>query len=268
MRKDMIASADFSGLAEPDFVERYWTEVWQRQGTIDGAVAKIPTKPEFRVMTPYLDALPKGARIVDGGCGLGDWVVCLKQRGFDVLGIDISRETVAILEERFPDVAFEVGDIRATGLPDTSVDVYFSWGVFEHFEEGLGRCIDEALRILKPGGHLFITVPFDNIRMSLKASFGSPGAYRKARDDERFYQWRLTREELARELSHGGFEVLDVMPMHKRQGMLRSLHHEFGLPYGWLLTRGLAFGLAPVVPGRVVAHMLMAVARRPDEPAG
>ncbi len=51
---------------------------------------------------------------------------------------------------------------------------------------------------------------------------------------------RLTRRELRDCLSFGGFQVLDVRPIHKRQGVLRSLHHELGLPYEWALTKALS----------------------------
>ena len=265
MRKDFIDGRQFHGLAEPDFVEKYWTDVWRQQGARKDLLAKIPTKPEYKVMAPVLDSLPQGARIVDGGCGLGDWIVHFQERGFDALGLDISRETIAILNERFPDASFAVGDIRAMDAEDASADVYFSWGVFEHFEEGLGPCIREAFRVLKPGGHLYITVPFDNLRMAIKAALSSVGKVAEPDLERRFYQWRLTRAELAAELSREGFEVLEVKPLHKRQGVLRSLHHEFGMSYDWFLTKALSAVIAPVVPGGVFAHMLMATARRPLE---
>ncbi len=85
-----------------------------------------------------------------------------------------------------------------------------------------------------------------------------PGA-----SQDRFYQYRFTRAELARELSMGGFELVSFHPIHKRQGVLRSLHHELGLPYGWFLTRGLSLILSPFVPGWWFAHMMLAIARKP-----
>ena len=263
MRKDYTDVAEMAGLNETAFVERYWTDVWDREGGPKGAYEKIPRKAEYRVMAPYIAALPEGARLLDGGCGLGDWTVYFSRNGTPITGLDISRETVAKLSELFADVDFAVGDIRDTGLADASIDGYFSWGVFEHFEEGLQPCIRESYRLLKPGGYLFISVPFDNLRHSLRAVFDRNYRQAPADDGVRFYQWRLTRSELRGELNRGGFEVLDIKPIHKRQGILRSLHHEFGLPYGWLLTKGLSVLLQPFVPSLVIAHMILAVARKP-----
>ena len=119
--------------SEIDFVADYWTKVWREQGDPTKRLARVRKRPEFRVMAPYLAALPKDARILDGGCGLGEWTVALGRMGYRTLGIDISGETIGKLLELFPDTAFAVADIRDTGLEAESFDGYFSWGVFEHF---------------------------------------------------------------------------------------------------------------------------------------
>lgn len=261
MRKDYMPAGD-DHLDETAFVEQYWTKVWEQQGGPKGQVNKIPTKEEYRIMRPYLAALPQGARVLDGGCGLGDWTARLTAEGFQALGLDISRQTVEQLRSIFPDVAFAVGDIRDTGLEFDSFDAYFSWGVFEHFEEGPRPCLREAYRLLKPGGILFISTPMDNLRHALRDIF-SRATSPALTEPQRFYQYRFTPVELSREAAMQGFDVMAAKTIHKRQGVLRALHHTFGLPYGWLLTRGLAFLLAPILPGRVFAHMVLVVARKP-----
>jgi SAM-dependent methyltransferase len=256
MRKDYI-NTDSPDEHETMFVENYWTRVWEREGGPKGAIERIPSLDEYRLMRPYLNL---GGRIFDGGCGLGDWVLMFDKEGFEVTGMDLSRHTVEQLRTLFPYAKFICGDIRHTKYPDNYFDAYYSWGVFEHFEAGPRDCILEALRILKPGGSLFISVPLDNLRQSLLGTF--TGA-KSVAAGARFYQYRFTREELARELSLGGFELVSFHPIHRRQGVLRSLHHEFGLPYQWLLTRGLSVVLAPFIPRWWIAHMMLAVAKKP-----
>ncbi len=259
MRKDYLG-VEFDYNDESAFVENYWTRVWENEGGPQGRIDGIAKKEEYRCMAPFLADLRRGARILDGGCGLGDWVLFLRRQGYDAVGMDISRKTVAQLNNRFPEANFVSGDIRSTGFEPESFDAYFSWGVFEHFEAGPQDCIREGLRILKPGGLLFISVPLDNLRQSLRAIGAKP---KPAQAKEHFYQYRFTRAELGRELSGAGLELVSFQPVHKRQGVLRSLHHEFGLPYEWILTKGLSVVLAPFVPGWWVAHMLLAVARKP-----
>ena len=261
MRKDYIAATEPAD-HETEFVEKYWTTVWEREGGPQGHIDRIPSKDEYRAMAPYMAKLPQNARILDGGCGLGDWTLFFARRGFSVVGLDLSRQTVEQLRTRFPEAGFVDGDIRQTNFPDSSFDAYFSWGVFEHFESGLQECVREAFRILKPGGQLFVSVPLDNLRHALLGSFASIS---RNEGSQRFYQWRLTRAELARELAIGGFEVIETRPIHKRQGVLRGLHHEFGLPYEWFLTKALSVLLASLIPASFVAHMVLAVARKPME---
>jgi len=262
MRKDYLQSSS-ADENEIDFIERYWTEIWDKEGGPQGELKKISSKPEFKIMKPYLDKMSDKATLLDGGCGLGDWTAFFSSLGFNITGVDISKKTVDLLNKRFTDINFITGDIRSLNLTDNSVDGYFSWGVFEHFEEGLQPCIKEALRVLKPGGVLFITVPADNIRQALRGVLAKY-SIESVSELHRFYQWRLTRAELAQQLAIGGFKLDVVKPIHKRQGILRSLHHEFGFPYGWFLTRALSVLLTPFVPGVLVAHMYMAVAYKPE----
>ena len=259
MRKDFISS-NYDVHDETSFVEEFWTSVWEKEGGPRGQLERIGRQDEYLLISPHLAKLPTGASILDGGCGLGDWVLYLAKQGFNTIGIDISRKTVELLKERFPEANFLNGDIRNSGLDSDSFDAYFSWGVFEHFEAGPQDCIREAWRILKPGGKLFISVPLDNLRQSIIGTFSQP---RQVWSGERFYQYRFTGSELARELSIGGFNVESFHPIHKRQGMLRCLHHEFHMPYHWFLTRGIAAILAPFVPGWFVAHMVLAIATKP-----
>ena len=265
MRKDYISDPSQGAASEAAFIEQHWTSKWREQDFSAAPPYRVPLRAEYRIMAPYLGRLPATAKLLDGGCGLGEWTACLAGKGYRVLGLDISGETIARLQAAYPEGAFAQGDIRDTGLPDDEFDGYLSWGTFEHFEDGLQGCITEARRILKPGGLLFVTVPFDNLRLRWGRARHNAAPEPPAQSPRRFYQWRLTRDELRDELTRGGFEVIETRPLHKRQGIVRVLNARLGLPWRWLLTRALGLALAPFVPSAVIAHMLMAVVRKPED---
>jgi SAM-dependent methyltransferase len=253
---------------ETAFVERYWTDAWKDRDQPPDLSA-VARREEYRIMRPYLAKLAPRSRILDGGCGLGEWTVFLGQQGFETVGLDLSAPVVDRLKTRFPASQFVRGDIRQTGFETGSFDACFSWGAFEHFENGLGDCLAEARRILRPGGWLFVSVPFDNWRLILRDSrplerwdetFDREAGYREA---HRFYQWRLTRPELKRELELHGFRTELVTPISKLQGVGRWLQWDFRVfrpnTRAYFLARR---AFAAVMPSSYISHMLMAVAER------
>ena len=268
MRKDYVPVDPVAGaLEEAAFVERYWTERW-RDRTSPPDASAVAREDEYRFLRPVLERLPPGSRVLDGGCGMGAWTVFLTQEGFDVTGLDISEETIARLRTWFPQCTFRHGDLRRTPFEDGSFDAYFSWGTFEHFEGGLGECLREARRLVRPGGWLIVSVPFHNGRLLLH------DAHRQQRDEgfdphagyrqpQRFYQWRLTRPELRRELEIHGFRVQRIEPIAKLTGAGRLLQWELpvfqkhSLPY-----RAALRAAALLMPASFIGHMILAVAER------
>jgi len=111
--------------SEIEAIETQWTSLWESEGGL-GRPERIQSRAELRIMHPYIKAMPKGSRFLDGGCGMGDWVVWFTRAGYPTLGLDISELTIGKLKEMFPEMEFAIGDIRATGLPDSCIDLYFS----------------------------------------------------------------------------------------------------------------------------------------------
>ena len=264
MRRDERPFEEEEGECEIAAIEAQWTKKWQELGGPKLDVHTIRRREEFRILDSCVRDLPMGARLLDGGCGMGYWTVYFSRAGYPTLGLDVSRATVDKLKQLFPDAEFAVGDIRATGLPGCSYDLYFSWGTFEHFEEGFGPVVSEAYRLLKPGGRLLISTPFDNLRLAFRSALFDDCRMIPSRERTRFYQWRLTRGEMAQILARHGFNVDDIHMIHKRQGLTRWLQNTFGLSAESFLNRGTAFVLAPFVPSVVFSHMILGVATKPS----
>lgn len=266
MQKDYMTaqSAPDAGdnASEIDQIAAFWTKVWEDHRGNESATLAIESTDEFRCIKSYLKAMPPGAKILDGGCGLGQWVAYLKHRGFDPLGIDISAPTVQRLTEMFPDCAWSVEDINAMPYGDGEFDAYLSWGVFEHFESGVAKPLQEASRVLKDNGLLFISVPQDSWRVLLGRMRDPITGKGPLRHEQLFYQWRFTRKEIAFEVSRHGFEVLSVTPIHKIEGARRMTHSWIGGFSTSLPGEMMARSLKCILPGSIMGHMLLVVARR------
>lgn len=137
-----------------------WDNMWTTR-TIEQELEACDLETPARDL--FLTYIPKEGRIVDGGCGFGKWVIYLKQRGYNVVGIDNNELAIAKLKEFERSLQVELGDIMEIHHPDNSFDAYISMGVVEHFEGGPLPALNEAYRVLKPNGLIFVSVPTENI---------------------------------------------------------------------------------------------------------
>lgn len=159
-------------------------------------------------MLPFLpEVLPRQGKILEAGCGMGQIVHKLRLLGFDCEGVDSAALTIARIRELLPDLPVSVGDVLRLEVPDGYYSGYISLGVIEHREEGPEPFLEEAWRVLKPGGTAVFTVPFLNPLRRFKARFGCFSSAPKA--DEVFYQYAFTCEELESLLRGQGFSIID-----------------------------------------------------------
>ncbi len=100
--------------------------------------------------------LRKGMKMLEPGCGRGEFLSNFKRLGLDVVGVDISKEA----KNFGHDFDIKICDVENDKLPfeDSTFDVIFSKSFIEHlyYPE---RYLKEAYRILKPGGLLLTLVP-------------------------------------------------------------------------------------------------------------
>jgi SAM-dependent methyltransferase len=109
----------------------------------------------------YLLGDVRGKTVVDLGCGKGENLIPLAERGARVTGIDISPDLIQLAKKRI-DLAGAgaracVGSAYETGLEDGSVDVVFCIALIHHLE--IPRVRDEMWRILKIGGFVVLSEP-------------------------------------------------------------------------------------------------------------
>lgn len=94
-------------------------------------------------------------RVLDVGCGVGRVSHLLDERGFDVVGIDVSEPLLEAARSRFPDLQFRYEDARDTSFADRSFDyVVFSYYGLDYVLPKAERraALRELFRVIRPGG--------------------------------------------------------------------------------------------------------------------
>lgn len=98
-----------------------------------------------------------GGLVVDLGCGSGLWARVLADARYEVLGIDISEEMIALARRRAPEAEFRVGSLFGADLPPckavTSIGECLNYAFDpEAGERSLYRLFRRVYQALAPGG--------------------------------------------------------------------------------------------------------------------
>jgi SAM-dependent methyltransferase len=107
-------------------------------------------------------------RLLDVGCGGGQFLVLMRHLGWEVAGIDPDPAAVQVARERFG-LEVTVGTLEQYRFADESFDVITMNHVIEHVLDPIG-VLSECRRILRPGGRLIVATP--NIQSLGCALFG------------------------------------------------------------------------------------------------
>ena len=108
-------------------------------------------------LAAYLPHFDGATDVLDVGCGRGEFLDLLRERGVTARGIDTNHEMVQVCGER--GLAADEGDaLTYLGeLPDASLGGLFSAQVVEHLEPGyLLQLLDTAFLKLRPGATLVL----------------------------------------------------------------------------------------------------------------
>lgn len=103
----------------------------------------------------------KGALLLDAGCGSGIYGKRLARRGYNVTGVDLSKEMVSIANSRNATVGFKAiqGDLEDLSIfPENHFDVVFFGQMLHHFPH-IAKVIAATRRWLKKGGQMMILEP-------------------------------------------------------------------------------------------------------------
>ena len=165
MHKVYLKAANKIAFISKNADSTFWDEVWEKD-----LVHRIPDnyKSDWLFCPVASKYLPKKAKILEGGCGNGHVVFALNKQGYKPLGVDFAERTIKKIKKLYPELVFELGDVRDLKYKANSFDGYISAGVIEHFPGGYAKILNEIKRVVKPGGYIFVTFPHLSLLRRLK----------------------------------------------------------------------------------------------------
>lgn len=147
----------------------------------------------------FVDAMaPRGATILDAGCGAGRLTAALTRMGHRALGVDRDPLLVAAAQDEHPDTPYAVRDLLgvtpgwlvAEGHPAAYDLVVLAGNVLVFLAPGTEHTVLERLRdVLHPGGRL--VAGFATDRDYTVADLDRDAAAAGLRVDARFATWHL-----------------------------------------------------------------------------
>lgn len=144
-------------------IEQYYENYWE-----DPNQYCDPTTPQREaLLRKVLPTIPKGGKVLDVGCGRGEFCDLFAREGFSADGIDISKSAIEYAQKRYPGPRF-----RAVLVEDLlpaeagTYDLAFSSEVIEHLFD-VGAYLLAINHVLKPGGTLVLTTPYHGLAKNI-----------------------------------------------------------------------------------------------------
>lgn len=177
----------------------------------DVPLEKIPwniaTPPEMLQETIQAK-VPERGRVIDLGCGAGNYAIWFAKLGYRLTGVDVSERAIDIARRSAQAAGvgcdFVVADLtRDFPRFDAMFDFAYDWELLHHiFPQDRGRYVDNVFRLLTPQGrYLSVCFSVDS------PQFGGKGKYRKTPLDTTLY-FSSEQEVKALFARHGSIEDL------------------------------------------------------------
>jgi len=206
--------AETTEASSPSEMDERWDAHWHGREGLKEDLSAEPAWPTIR------DALTVRGRLLEAGCGTGQWVQFLRRSGHDAVGVDYARAGLEVGRAHDPTLNLVQADFRALPFDSESFDYIVSFGAIEHDVTGPEAALREFWRVLKPHGKLMCSVPCLNVYRALGYPWLVLGRWLKCREVLRrlwgkkipfvFYQYVWSPREYKAILGRCGFQVVDL----------------------------------------------------------
>ncbi len=174
---------------QPEFVEKY-IECWGN-------------KPDLAIVAPFIQMIRRPSKILDVGCGPGQYAVQFSKAGHQVALLDCSQPFLQSTSERLASEGYEpLSTFNCNVLDQASLgrvwkegpyDAIWCAGLFAHVPASARpQLLGWFRELLKPDGVLFVNLMLENPRLFAR--------------DSRFYVYDANSRDFLSVLSQAGFQ--------------------------------------------------------------
>lgn len=174
--------------------------------TYEKSTELLVPEPE---LNQFLTMLEHGGAVLDAGCAFGRDSNYIKSKGFNVKAIDLSPALINRARELYPDIEFNVSDIRKTNFEDGTFDGIWCNATLLHLNDtDMQRALLEFRRVLKPDGTLAISLKKGDGEQRFVENFSSKS--------ERYFNFK-THETFLEQLRATGLHEVSWHYMNERE---------------------------------------------------
>lgn len=217
-------NVDAAEIAKFEALAQRW---WDPQGEFKPLHDLNPLRLEFVATRAPLE----GKDVLDVGCGGGILSEAMARRSARVLGIDLAQAALEVAELHALDAGVSVeyrlesAEELARGAP-ASFDIITCMEMLEHVPEP-EHVIDALARIVRPGGHVFISTINRTPKAFMLAIVGAEYVLRMLPRGTHEYQRFIRPSELAEWSRAAGLELVSIAsieynPLTRRYSLGRS----------------------------------------------
>ena len=99
------------------------------------------------------------SKILDIGCGTGNQVVNLGNKGYEVLGIDVSPSMIKKAKEKYPEYNFQIADASDGNKFNSNAFTHITCLYFTiYYFENKRQFLENVYRWLSPGGYFIVNL--------------------------------------------------------------------------------------------------------------
>ncbi|MDQ6607997.1 MAG: methyltransferase domain-containing protein [Actinomycetota bacterium] len=134
-------------------MKEFYEDLWQRL-----PAELVP--PDFALRRAFmLEEVSPGDRVLDLGCGAGQFTRELADAGALPVGVEVAEAALGRARAAAPELDFRLAPIDAPlPLPDGSFELVWASEVIEHVAD-TALWLSEMARVLVPGGRLLLSTP-------------------------------------------------------------------------------------------------------------